>query len=419
MKHVSRPRPRMRPAAALMALATLSLSVDVGAQPRPKRPKTEEQQVAEAVERALQKHGPDVHRCFEQALADRLDTAGKVEVEVDVGPGGQVTAAKLVSATGDGADLPPALGTCVQAAAKSWKIAGVEPGASVVLPFSFEGQINQFVIKAADVPDRGPAAGKGKAAAKGPFTVKVLVDPENVRHTQASLTLLTVGPASRVAMHRHPRSAKILYVLKGKARVLGPTGTPPMKADEGTAIFLPAGYPHVIENMARQADTVFLQVFSPPGPERVYRDPRNVEARADFEVIRDPRVKAPEGAKPVVVTGDQAAALSINGGKGKARILIDEKATGSTALSLSLVEFSPGLDLPRHEHAGTSELLYVQSGGGKLTIGSETMPFGPDTALAIPADQPHAGHIGGAPTAAIQIYAPAGPEQRYREQTRK
>ena len=57
-------------------------------------------------------------------------------------------------------------------------------------------------------------------------------------------------------MHRHPRSAKILYLLKGQARVLGPTGTPPMKADEGTAIFLPAGYPHVIENMARQADAV-------------------------------------------------------------------------------------------------------------------------------------------------------------------
>jgi quercetin dioxygenase-like cupin family protein len=399
-----------------MALAAASLSVGAVAQPKAKRLKTEEQQVAEAVERALQKHGPDVHRCFEQALADRLDTAGKVEVEVDVGAGGQVTAAKLVSAGGDGAALPPALGTCVQTAAKSWKIAGVEPGASVVLPFSFEGQNNQFVIKVADVPDRGPAAGKGKAAAKGPFTVKVLVDPENVRHTQASLTLLTVGPASRVAMHRHPRSAKILYVLKGKARVLGPTGSPPMKADEGTAIFLPAGYPHVIENMARQADTVFLQAFSPPGPERVYRDPRNPEARADFEVIRDPRVKAPEGAKPVVASAEQAAALSISGGKAKARILIDEKATGSTAMSLSLVEFSPGLDLPRHEHAGSSELLYVLSGGGKLTVGSEVMPYGADTALAIPADQPHAGHIGGAPTTVVQIYAPAGPEQRYREQ---
>jgi quercetin dioxygenase-like cupin family protein len=402
---------------ALSALTALTLSIDVEAQPGAKRPRpqrTEEQQVAEAIERALQKHGPDVHRCFEQALADRLDTAGKVEVEVDVGPGGQVTSARLVT---QGTDLPPALGTCVQAAARTWKIAGVEPGSSVVLPFSFEGQINQFVIKAADVPDRGPAA--GKAAAKGPFTVKVLVDPENVRHTQASLTLLTVGPASRVAMHRHPRSAKILYVLKGRARVLGPTGTPPMKADEGTAIFLPAGYPHVIENMARQADTVFLQAFSPPGPERVYRDPKNPEARADFEVIRDPRVKAPEGAKPLVVTADQAAALSISGGKGKARILIDEKASGSNAMALSLVEFSPGLDLPRHEHAGSTELLYVQTGGGKLTVGSESMPFGPESALAIPADQPHAGQIGREPTTAIQIYAPAGPEQRYREQARK
>jgi quercetin dioxygenase-like cupin family protein len=419
MRSVSMPRPRNLPAVALSALTALTLSIDVEAQPGAKRPRTqrtEEQQVAEAIERALQKHGPDVHRCFEQSLADRLDTAGKVEVEVDVGPGGQVTGAKLLT---QGTDLPPALGTCVQAAAKTWKIPGVEPGASVVLPFSFEGQINQFVIRAADVPDRGPAAGKGKAAAKGPFTVKVLVDPENVRHTQASLTLLTVGPASRVAMHRHPRSAKILYVLKGRARVLGPTGTPPMKADEGTAIFLPAGYPHVIENMARQADTIFLQAFSPPGPERVYRDPTNPEARADFEVIRDPRVKAPEGAKPLVVTADQAAALSISGGKGKARILIDEKATGSNAMALSLVEFSPGLELPRHEHAGSSELLYVQTGGGKLTVGSESMPFGPESALAIPADQPHAGQIGREPTTAIQIYAPAGPEQRYREQARK
>jgi quercetin dioxygenase-like cupin family protein len=422
MNHVSSPRPRGLAVISLSALVALSLSLhlstEVEAQSKAKRPRTEEQQVAEAIERALQKHGPDVHRCFEQALADRLDTAGKVEVEVDVGPGGQVTAARLLDVKGEGADLPPALGTCVQAAAKSWKIAGVEAGASVVLPFSFEGQINQFVIKAADVPDRGPAAGKGKAAAKGPFTVKVLVDPENVRHTQASLTLLTVGPASRVAMHRHPRSAKILYVLKGRARVLGPTGTPPMKADEGAAIFLPPGYPHVIENMARQADTVFLQVFSPPGPERVYRDPKNPEARADFEVIRDPRVKAPEGARPIVVSAEQGAALSIAGGKGKARILLDEKATGSNALSLSLLELSPGLELPR-EQASSSELLYVQAGGGKLTVGSDSMPFGADSALAVPADQPRSGHIGAAPTIAVQIFAPAGPEQRYRQQARK
>jgi quercetin dioxygenase-like cupin family protein len=416
MNTVFAPRRRGLPALALFTLAGFSL--DAGAQPPAAkgRPRTEEQRVAEAIERALQKHGPDVHRCFERALADRLDAAGKVEVEVDVGAGGQVTGARVAPQQ---ADVPPELATCVQTAARAWKLEGIEPGASVVLPFSFEGQNNQFVIKAADVPDRGPAAGKGKAPAKGPFTVKVLVDPQNVRNAQASVTLLTVGPASRVAMHRHPRSAKILYVIKGRARVLGPAGAAPMKADEGTAIFLPPGYPHVIENMARQADTVFLQVFSPPGPERVYRDPKNPEARADFEVIRDPRVKAPPGAGPVVIGSEAATALATFGGKGKARILLDEKATGSPAMALSLVEFSPGLALPRHEHAGASELLYVLSGSGTLTVGSEAMPFGADSALAIPADQPHAGKVGGAGMTAVQIYAPAGPEQRYREPGRK
>src|SRR3712207_9104053 len=67
------------------------------------------------------------------------------------------------------------------------------------------------------------------------------------------------------------RSAKALYVVKGHARLLGPQGTAPQKLEAGTAVFVPAGYPHVIENMGRQASAVFLQAFAPPGPERVYR----------------------------------------------------------------------------------------------------------------------------------------------------
>ena len=51
---------------------------------------TEEERVAAAVENTLRKHAPDAHRCFEQALADKLDVAGKVELEVTVGAGGQI-----------------------------------------------------------------------------------------------------------------------------------------------------------------------------------------------------------------------------------------------------------------------------------------------------------------------------------------
>ena len=369
-------------------------------------PPSEEQKVAEAIERALQKHAPDVHRCFEKSLADRLDSAGKVEVEVEVGQAGQVTGARLLNQAGE---VPPELSACVREAAKAWKMQGVEPGAAVVLPFAFEGQAQQYVVKAADVPDKGPGAGKSKGPAAA-FTVKVLVDPVNVRNPHASLTLLTVGPARRVAMHRHPQSAKILYLVKGRARVLGPSGVPPIKADQGTAVFLPEAYPHVIENMARQEEAVFLQIFSPPGPERVYRDPKDLEARAHFEVIRDPRVKAPAGVKPVLATWERPAAAAT--AKARAHVLLDAQTTGSPSLSLSVLELPPGMTVPRHHHEGASELLYVLEGGGKLTVGAEVMPFGGATALYLPPSQAHELKVSaGSPTLLLQVFSPAGAEQ--------
>jgi quercetin dioxygenase-like cupin family protein len=291
----------------------------------------------------------------------------------------------------------------------------------VVLPFSFAGQASQYVVKTSDVPERGPGVGKKNPSGRiinPPFTVKILADPTNVRAEHASLTMLTIGPASRVAMHRHPRSAKVLFLIKGKARLLGPRGTATQKMGEGTAAFLPAGYPHVIENMGRQKKAVFLQAFSPPGPEKVYRDPRNPEGRADFEVIRDTaRAKAPPpGRGRLVVRGaDEVKALPILGGKGSVRILFDEKTTGTPALAVDLLEISPGVELARHQHPGTTELLYVLDGGGTLTVGSESHRFGAAEVLHIPADQPHTLKFSGnEKTAAIQIFAPAGPEQQFR-----
>ena len=302
--------------------------------------------------------------------------------------------------------------------------AGVVLGLCVcIAPEAFARQekaekANQIVIKADDVSDRGASAPKvrpGRRRRSPPFTVKVMADPTNVQSPQASLTRLIIGPASRVAMHRHPRSAKVLYLIKGRARVLGPPGPKTLKMMPGSAVFLPPGYPHIIENMARQAHATFLQAFSPPGPERVYRDPKNKEARADFEVIRSSSgLKAPPGPKPVLATAEGATTIKIAGGKGVARILLEEKSTGSSAMALSVMEFDGGAELPRHAHTSASELLYVISGSGKVTVAGQTMSFGSDTAIYIPADQPHAAKMSGGSTLAVQIYAPAGPEQRFR-----
>lgn len=374
----------------------------------------EAKKVADAIEKTMQRHAAQVHRCFEKALADRLDVSGKVEIEIELGPAGKVKKTTVLS---EGKEMSPSLSACVLASTATWKVEGVEPGASVILPFVFQGQMNQFVIKVADVPDRGPGVAKGSRPARTPpFTVKVLADEINVRARHVSLTLLSVGPASRVAMHRHPSSAKALYLLKGHARLLGPADAAPVKIDEGMVVFVPLGYPHVIENMGRQSTAVFLQVFTPPGPERVYRDPADAKGRAQFEVIRDPRTaKAPHGANVVVRGPADAPALPILGGKGTARILLEPAVTGSAALALDVVELAPGLEIPEHSHPGATELLYVVSGSGTMTVGRDGHPFGPEQVIAIPPDQPHGAKIAaGEKAIVIQAYAPAGPEQRFR-----
>jgi len=197
--------------------------------------------------------------------------------------------------------------------------------------------------------------------------------------------------------------------------VLGPSGMGPEKLDEGMAILIPGGMPHAIENMGRTSSAVLLDVFAPMGPERVYRDPKDPEGRAAFEVIRDAAPKAPAGAKFTVASAGDAAALSVFGGKGKIKPLLDPEKTGNKTLYVGILEAEPGAVVPRNSHDGSAEILYVVSGAGDLTIGSEKIPFGAEEALHIPDGQPHAAKFTGPEkTIMLQVFAPAGPEERYR-----
>ncbi len=349
----------------------------------------DEQRAASAIEKALQKHGADVHRCFAKVLADRLDAAGAVEVTVDVGRAGKVTAAKARKIE---KGAPGALATCIESAALGWTIDGIEAGASVVLPFSFKPQSRQFVVNSADVPERAlgaPAPGKGKPGPRRdvPFTVKILADEVNVKAEGISLTLLSVGPASRVAMHRHPHSAKILYLVKGHARLLGPEGMTPVKLEEGAAVFIPAGYPHVIENMGRQSTAVFLQAFSPPGPERVYRDPTDARGRAEFEVIRDPasaKVPPEAGGKIMVTTAAETKSVTLARGVGTAKTLVAASGGGTPSMSLALLELADGAEIQGRGDAPGAEVLYFLSGGGSLKAAGETLPLAANSLVYLP-----------------------------------
>ncbi|HZL20880.1 MAG TPA: cupin domain-containing protein, partial [Polyangia bacterium] len=351
-----------RCSALLRSVLRLAAAIAVVAPPAARANASQDQEVArvaDILQSTLVAHGAEVHRCFERALADTLDVSGKIELEVEVGAGGKVTKA---TPSLDEVQSPVLL-ACLQESAVTWSFAGVDPGSTVIVPLAFEGQAAQFSIKVKDAPEHGPPVPKGRhgGAAVPPFSVKLLVDEATMHAQKAALAQLTVAPANRIALHRHP-GAEVLYVLHGHARVLGPAGIAPEKLDEGMAIFIPPAMPHAIENMGRQSSAVMLDLFVPPGPERVYRDPKDGVGRAAFEVLRDPKVTAPAGAHFVVASPAQAPAVPVFGGKGKSRALLAPAQTGSRSFYLGTLEAEPGAEVPRHTHPGSDEILFVVTG---------------------------------------------------------
>jgi len=401
--------------ALLRSGSAAALAVVLSSSARAQASQPEEARIADILQSALAAHGGEVNRCFERALADTLDVSGKIELSVDVGAGGKVTKAEPAL---DEVKSPVLL-ACLQTSALTWSLAGIDPGSTVVVPLAFEGQAAQFTIKVADAPDHGPPAPpagkhKGSAPPQPPFSVKLLIDEATVHAQKAAVAQLTVAPANRIALHRHP-GAELLYVLHGHARVLGAAGVAAEKLDEGMAIYIPPAMPHAIENMGRQSPAVLLEVFVPPGPEKVYRDPKDPAGRAAFEVIHDPKVANPDGAKFVVAEPKPSAAIPVFGGKAKVTPLLDVAATGNKAIYLGKLEAEPGVEVPRNTHPGSDEILFLSAGAGELTVGSEKFPVEAPEALYIPAGQPHAAKFTGTDKAEmVQIFAPAGPEDRYK-----
>jgi quercetin dioxygenase-like cupin family protein len=401
---------------SMTAVALLSVAPSLREARANATEQSEEERIASVLQSTLVAHGGEVHRCFEKALADTLDVSGRIELAVDVGDQGKVV--KAVPAVDE--VKSPVLVACLQETAQLWTMVGIDSGSTVIVPLTFAGQASQFTIKAADAPDRGPPAParkrKGLQVGVAPYSVKVLVDEATMHAKRASLSLLSISPANRIAMHRHP-GAEVLYLLKGHMRVIGPQGTTPENVHEGTAVYISANMPHALENMGRSAPALIIQIFAPLGPERVYRDSKDEAGRAAFEVIRDPRQAiAPEEGRIVAMPAAKGTAHGIAGGKAKARSLFDEDASGSQDIYVGLLEAEAGAELARHGHAGSEELLYVLSGdGGELTVGNDKIRFAPEQAIYLPEDQPHALKFhGDSKTTLLQVYAPGGPEQRFK-----
>lgn len=129
-------------------------------------------------------------------------------------------------------------------------------------------------------------------------------------------------------------------------------------------------------------------------------------------------VSSPEDRTHCVPTDDAVTRLGEpllnSGGKLRVHILLDAES-GATFGSFAILDGDADLAVPEHVHESSAEVLLIEEGDGTFLIGEERTTVVAGQVFYIPANTPHGYEPGTQPLRAYQVYAPPGPEQRFRE----
>jgi quercetin dioxygenase-like cupin family protein len=168
-------------------------------------------------------------------------------------------------------------------------------------------------------------------------------------------------------------------------------------------IFVLDGHLNGVGNAALSSDDALLL---PPRARVGYQVGGGSAHLLEIRVLAD---ESPGVDRPTQRRASSIAPLTILGGKARVRLYLD----GVTrAVSLQHVEADAGATVPVHQHT-SDEILYIVGGRGEMTVAGERHDVGAGDAIRIPKGTPHSLVVGEKLTA-VQLYAPAGPEQRFK-----
>ena len=141
------------------------------------------------------------------------------------------------------------------------------------------------------------------------------------------------------------------------------------------------------------------------------RQPCRLETVGDALLAKmESSLTVPSPDKPLppmlVVRARDRKAVAIPGGT--VRLYLG----GEIGVAVDLLRAGAGTEVPSHQHPGSDELLYVVSGAARTTIDKVERPTEAGEHLRIPAGTTHDVTVARS-LVAVQVYAPAGPEQRY------
>ncbi len=346
-------------------------------------PASQEEQLA-AIQKAMNELDEAVQGCWATAATVRFDIEGMLVLRVDIGAPTPVTVVPAKDTLRN-----PGLTRCVIEVATAYPWAPPLYGQAIQLPFELRAPDGQSVI------DRARVSWVGQRK----LAIAVLLDEHNAGNPQLSMLEVALEAGASTGERRAER-AELWYFL-GPATVAGYNGGAKQALAAGDMMFVPADGVRVV---TATAGAVHAMVVITPGG-------REGSARAGALPTRE--VGAVRAAPPAPTVLRAATATVYARGAGSVRIYAEAATINDKAIAASVITLPAGADLATHTHGGETEALYVLAGAGTLTVGPTTLPFGPTSVIQIPANVPHAVAIT-SELRAVQLYTPAGPEQRFK-----
>ena len=331
--------------------------------------------------KAVRRNYEALHGCYRQVLAVDRSRGGTVFMRITVGIRDNVTKAVVER---DELKHPGAL-ACLRNWIKGWTIhgarkAGMVPGSDLVLPLTFRAVPDQFIVRVEDAPTI-------KVGTK--TAVRTLLTRGSVGALRASMSVVSV--AGQVHLPNKRGVDQVLYVLLGSGKLTTSKGRKNHRLQAGAAVWLPPGLGATISGSLE-----LVQVFMPGGLEKGYGK-ANTPASSP-------------GAR-VLVAKTPRRAIKLQKGKLLVRPLLRPRKTKHRRFYVGLLEIAPGAVMPAHAHL-EAEQIYVLAGQAKVTAGSSTRPVGPGRAVHLGPGTRHSVSVT-SKMKVLQIYAPAGPEQRF------
>lgn len=373
------PTPSPPPAAAVEAL---DAGLGIEADPIAFEEAPLDQRIA-AIERGMNALAPVAQQCWAAAATDDFRLAGDVRVAVSIPaePGAKASATITSDSTGDAV-----LTRCLTAVVAEYAWARPLRGQDVELPFHFAAPAMQNVIDARFVAYRGQTG----------VEVGVLLDEISTGNPALSLVEARFSAGASNGPRELERAEVWVFLTPA---VVTPMKHPPHAVAAGDVMLAPAG--SAITVAGAQPARALIGVV-PGGREGAVRAGALPGRRAAAHYRAPP---------PVFVAAATAKRYARTGGASTFAI---EPPLANSMISVTFLELDAGVKVPLHTHAKETEALYVTAGGGTMTVGAVELPVTEHSVVQIPAGIAH-GFVATQATRAIQVYVPAGPEQRFKK----